>query len=127
MAKGKPPTQPTAPQPAAPLVLNLPAPLTLKLEPDARLSVTVIAPENPKPQFNRRLAGFAAIFIGLAGFWLYLFYTYIVPRSFPPTTTIRDASLSVAIAFPTYFTPGDEAEMEFNIANEGAEPFTGHL
>jgi len=126
MAKAKQPAQPPIPQPPAPIVLNLPSPLTLKLEPDAQLNVSVITPEKPKPPFNRLLAGFAAIFIGLAGFWLYLFYTYIVPRNYP-VTTIRDASLSVAIAFPTYFTPGDEAEMEFNIANGGAESFTGHL
>jgi hypothetical protein len=116
--------QPSVPAPPPASIGNL----TLKLEPDANLRVTIPTPEKPPQPLSRSLRWFIAVFATLFVLWGGLNAFYVI-RTEDTTQPVEfdDARVAVAITYPTYVTFRDDLDLVLNIANRGAEDFTGNV
>ena len=100
-----------------------PAPAILKMEPDALLQVKLIKPEKEPTPLNPLLLGFTVAAIVLGLLFLFLWGTYVYPRTYPPSIDV--SSLSITLVQPAYVAIGDEAEMDVTVTNRSTDPITG--
>jgi hypothetical protein len=116
------------PRPAAPRLRPVNAgDLTLKLEPDANLRVTVLTPEKPQQPLARNMRLLISVFTVLFAMWVWLNWRYVIPTEYPPPLEFSGAPITVSLAHPTYVAFRDEAELELTVANRGSEDFTGNV
>ncbi len=125
MAKPKkdPPAAPSQPTPAP----QFPDSLTLKLEPDARIQVTVAQAEQPAKPLNRWLKWLIYAVIILGGCWLGVYGKYIQPRAYSPGIELSGTALSAKLSHPSFVAFGDEAELDVTITNTGDDTFNGFV
>ncbi|HKX33453.1 MAG TPA: hypothetical protein VJ302_37595 [Blastocatellia bacterium] len=122
MKKGKK----SRPAPSAPTAVNI-GDLTLKLEPDTNLRVTVISPEKAPQPLNRMLLALIVVVIATSAALFFLNVMYVVPTDFPPPIEFSGPPVSVSLTCPTYVAFKDEAEMALMVTNRSAESYTGNL
>ncbi len=102
-----------------------PEPLVLKLDPTIPLQVRIIEPARKPgpPNLWLRLFAGVAFFFGLASLWLWS--TFVFPRTFPPPIEI--SPLSITLIQPSYVAVGDDAHLDVTVTNRDSVPITGTL
>ncbi|MGH9847572.1 MAG: hypothetical protein ACREEM_53460 [Blastocatellia bacterium] len=119
----KKPAPPSQPAP----VFALPDSLQIKLEPDARINVTVAAAERPARPLNRWLLRlFLVVAVGCF-LWLVLYWKYVKPQVYSDPVILNGSPLSVVVTHPAYIAFGDVIELDLSVANRGAEAFNGQI
>lgn len=107
-----------------PSVPPMPAPLVLKLEPNAQLQVKLIAPERKPAKLSPwRLRLFLTFTFLPVALLFFIWYNYVAKRQYP--SPIKIPPLSIDLAHPAYAVFGDEAELDVTVANHDSIPITG--
>jgi len=128
MSKPKKPQPAAPPPPAATSNISERSETTLRLEPDAKLNVTVLTPDKPVQPLSRNLRLFIAACIVLLAAWVPISWFFVMDtRETNPIIEFREASLTISVTYPAYATFKDELEVAMNIANRGTEEFTGNV
>ena len=100
-----------------------PASLTLRLDPDVPLQVKLSKLDKPPASLSPWLYAYVVLTILVSGAWLFLWGSYVLPRSYSPP--IDAPPVSVTLVQPAYVAFGDEAGLEVTVTNRGTDPVTG--
>lgn len=99
--------------------------LTLKLEPDTHLRVTMVTPEKLESPLGVGILSLIAGTVIFTALFLFLYAYFVLQTEF--SSPIEFKGVSVSLRHSTYVAFGDEAEIDLSVTNSGTQPFSGEV